>query len=573
MMWESVSVPVRILGLGAGRIWQRLLSLAEAGPLARWRLPAPTPDRLVLAPQDIRTADPTHATDIYAGIFAFSGHIVETGGRTPFEVAPASDDWARALHGFAWLRHLRAADSVLTRSNARALVDDWIRLGLAPRIAFEPETMARRVLSWLTQSPLILEDADAGFYRRFVKSLARHVRRLRGRMRWAPDGYPRLLAAIAVAEAGLALSGQARLLRQGTRRLETELKRQILADGGHVSRNPAVLIELLADLVPLRQAYAASGTPPPASLVAAIERMMPMLRFFRHRDGALAHFNGMGATPFDLVAALLAGESRRTRPVEAAAASGYQRLDAGRTTILMDTGPPPPVAVSGRAHAGCLAFEMSSGNARLIVNCGVADGEEWRRLARTTAAHSTVTIAEASSARILSGGRLARWLGNPIIAGPRDVPVARADEPDGIVVSASHDGYVPGYGYRHERSIRLAADGFRVDGEDRLVLLRRRGPRARADRFAVRFHLHPGVQAAREGAEILLHVPGGDTWRFGADGLEPALEESVYLCDVLGRRRTQQMVLAGRARANPVVRWRLSREARRPRAETAEPEG
>ena len=33
-----------------------------------------------------------------------------------------------ALLGFGWLRHLRAADSTITRANARALVDDWIGL-------------------------------------------------------------------------------------------------------------------------------------------------------------------------------------------------------------------------------------------------------------------------------------------------------------------------------------------------------------------------------------------------------------------------------------------------------------
>ena len=42
-----------------------------------------------------------------------------------------------------------------------------------------------------------------------------------------------------------------------------ELRSQILPDGGHVSRNPGALIELLADLLPLRQLFSTRNLQPP----------------------------------------------------------------------------------------------------------------------------------------------------------------------------------------------------------------------------------------------------------------------------------------------------------------------
>ena len=42
--------------------------------------------------------------------------------------------------------------------------------------------------------------------------------------------------------------------------LADEIDEQILPDGGHASRNPRVLIDLLTDLLPLRQIYAARGS-------------------------------------------------------------------------------------------------------------------------------------------------------------------------------------------------------------------------------------------------------------------------------------------------------------------------
>ena len=85
------------------------------------------------------------------------------------------------LFGFGWLRHLRAADSGITRANARALVDEWIiAAGLAGMpLAWRPDVLARRIMSWLSQAPLILHDADVRFYRRFMRSLTRQVRYLR----------------------------------------------------------------------------------------------------------------------------------------------------------------------------------------------------------------------------------------------------------------------------------------------------------------------------------------------------------------------------------------------------------
>ena len=92
----------------------------------RWSFIPRKADRLVIAPQDLRTADGTRASEIYAGRFAFAGKVVICDGRSPFEIAPPSEEWAAALLGFGWLRHLRAAESGITRANARALVDEWI---------------------------------------------------------------------------------------------------------------------------------------------------------------------------------------------------------------------------------------------------------------------------------------------------------------------------------------------------------------------------------------------------------------------------------------------------------------
>jgi len=561
----------RLMGLALGELARRARSVA-AGSLRALLQPIgrQTPSRLIIAPQDLRTTDPTVAGDIYAGYFTFAGRVVQAQGRSPFDAEPPSRAWAEQLYSFGWLRHLRAADSALARANARALVDDFLAGGHDRRgLAAEPAIVARRLIAFLTQSPLLLEGADHAFYRRLMKALGRSVAQLQRALAGGARGQERLTAAIALAYAGLCLDGYSRLQRSASRTLAEELSRQILPDGGHISRNPRVLIDLLTDLLPLRQTYAARSVEPPAPLLRAIDRMMPMLRLFRHGDGSIALFNGMGGTAPDLIATLLVYDDARAQGMEHAPHSGYERLQAGHTVVIADTGRPPPAAFSGEAHAGCLSFELTAGASRIVVNCGAPRGTGQVPVAtRSTAAHSTATVHDASSCHFAGAGddlslgsRLGRWIGAPILSGPQDVQVSRKTENGDVILVASHDGYVRRFGIVHERRWRLSANGEQLTGEDIFSLI---DPTPGMTDVAIRFHLHPSVRASRlqSGQAVMLLLPDGEAWTFEAEQVPLAIEESVFFAAPDGTRRTEQIVLSIDAADTHAVRWSFQRIGR-----------
>ena len=561
MMRVSVAERFGLSVLIGRRAFRSLLGQINASPLIRWHFGSAKTDRVVIAPQDLRTTDATRASEIYAGRFAFAGKVVVCDRRSPFEVTPPSDEWAVMLLSFAWLRHLRAADSAISRANARSLIDEWINLqgGWHP-LGWRSDILARRVLCWLSQAPFVLQDADARFYRRFIRSLSRQVRYLRRTLKDSRDGLPRLQAVMALTCAALCIQGQSGHLRGSARRLTDELRRQILPDGGHISRNPGTLIDMLADLLPLRQLFAARQLQPPPAVNNAIDRMMPMLRFFRHGDGNFAQFNGMGPTPVDLLATVLAYDDARGSPVANAPHSGYQRITAGEAVLLMDTGRPPPVALSQDAHAGCLSFELSWRHSRVVVNCGLpaVNKDNWRQVARATAAHSTVTLNDKSSCRFMETGSFRKLLfGVPIVAGPHKVTAERGTQ-DGEWLRASHDGYGPEFGVIHRRAIRLSGDGDQLDGEDDFLPATGEAIPPRApDEYAIRFHLHPAVKANRlsDGHGVLLLLPDKELWTFSTFGDVAEIEESVFLASNDGPRRAVQIVIYGNARAKPTVRW------------------
>jgi uncharacterized heparinase superfamily protein len=556
----------RQLRFAASAMRRALAYRLHASLLYRWRYLGPVPERLQIAPIDLRTADPTVAEEIYAGRWVFGGEGIDVEGFSVFEAEAPNEEWARELHAFGWLRHLRASDLARARPKARGLVDEWIRSSRRhDAVAWAPDVVARRLCAWLSQAPLLLEGCDYAFYRRFIRSLARQVRHLRRVAYDGPPGLPRLKVMIALAAAALSMSEQSRFVKQAARRLDLELVSQVLPDGGHVSRNPTAILEALTDLLPLRQAFATHGTQPSRVLISAIDRMMPMLRFFRQGDGGFAHFNGVGDTRSDQLATVLAYDDVRANLPTKAPHSGYHRLQADGTVVVVDAGPPPPIDFSLEAHAGCLSFEMSVGAQRLIINCGTAAPANisLRRLARTTAAHSTVTINDTSSCRFLTRTRLGDWLGEAIVDGPVRIEASRKRLEDATDLILSHDGYVERYRLLHRRRLVLTDAGDHLEGVDMFVLPDGSPAKSGKDAFALRFHLHPNVRASLAGDErgARLDLPDGERWEFATDALAIAIEESILLSDTRGNRRATQLVVYGRVQQTPAVSWHLYRTA------------
>ena len=148
--------------------------------------------------------------------------------------------------------------------------------------------------------------------------------------------------------------------------------------------------------------------------------------------------------------------------------------------------------------------------------------------------------------------------GSPMLGGPSNVAATREDRADGIVLRAAHDGYADRYGILHERTILLAADGARFEGEDMFLAADGSAQvRGSEDRYAVRFHLHPSIKATRltDGHGVMLMTANKEVWTFTAPDARVELEDSVYLAGSNGPRRTAQVVIRGNAGTTPRVLW------------------
>ncbi len=566
MASNTMSERMRLAAMAATHAGRAAIKTVIGSAPMRWVAGPPAAHTLLLIPQDLRTADPSLSAEMYDGYFGLAGAVAPIGSQSPFAVRPPSQPWLRELHAFSWLRHLHAAQDDVARDRARALIRDWLNLGTnTPDLTWETDIAARRLIASLSHAGFILEQADADFYDDFMSGLTRQLHSLSLSGRDEGQNVARLRAMIAMTLSSLCVAEFEPHLASYTPALASELDRQILPDGAHVSRNPGAIMDILLDLLPLRQCFVSRSIDVPDALSEAVDRMMPMVRFLRLSTGALARFNGMTATQVDQIASILAYDEARGATENLIVKAGFARLAKGNTVVIADVGEPPPLSASEGACAGCLSFEFSSGDSEIVVNCGAPGDEhsEWHIVSRATAAHSTLTVNDASSSRLIKRQLLQPPREIYLLSNPKTVRSEIAIGGGHVSLRCAHDGYRDRFGLLHQRVLRLADDGDRLDGIDQL--LDPRGGTAShvmADStFAVRFHLHPRVKVSllpdERGAALML--PSGERWQFSAKGAMLEIEESIFLADPIFRRRCLQIVLTGPCYPLPTVEWSFTK--------------
>lgn len=555
------------------RAWRGLLAAASeewrATPFYKMMLRGADPDRIEHWGRDIRVGDFARGMDIVRGQWRIASEKLPGMHPTPWSAAPPSLHFAARLHAFAWLRDV-ASVGVSGQEAATVLIESWVE-GFGKDFhaaAWAPELVAERLCAWLCHGRPAFEAGDPARRPELLRSLARQARHLQLAVQDLREPLGRIKAGVALVLAGVSgMPEGERLREEGEEALEEACASQFFSDGGHQSRSPAALLDAYCDLVTADDALVRRGIETPRLIRDALPRAAAVLRLFRMSDGRLYAANGGGEGSVETLAAALR-EAPDTRGFSFATQSAYQRLAAGDVVLLMDVGGAPSPAYGERAHAGALAFELSCGPDRLIVNVGSSPEllPDWRAAGRATNGHSTLVIDDALSATFAQR-RNGRGAAHPIgpVVGHR-----RTEEDDGVLIDAHHDGYRAQYGYLHRRRVFLSSDGRQMWGQDAAAppLGGARGA-LRPAPFAVRFHLHPAVRAERTDIhQVTLTPPNGPAWNFVTDARRMEIEASIHLSADSGPQRTRQIVLYGvtdpaaaEDKSPNLVKWKLARVA------------
>ena len=542
----------------AGMAASRTSSAGSLGNrFAVWRAGLARPAQAFLSQPEPRTIGLfARGRQLVAGNFLFAGKLVEAPGTAIWDVAAPDPAFATEIQGFVWLDDLAALGDAAARKRAQDWTYGWIaRFGRGRGAGWTPELTGRRLIRWINHATLILQGQDRAGSETYFRALTVQTHFLARRWMRAAPGLARFEALTGLIVAGLALEGKAGLVRGAVQALARDCQREVDAGGGIPTRNPEDLLEVLTLLNWAVQALAEAGRDVPVELTTAVGRIVPTLRALRHADGGLARFHGGGRGLEGRLDQALAVSGVRGGPVAGVPAMGLVRLASGRSTVIVDAAAPPDGAAGENAHASTLAFELTSGRRPVIVSCGSGRpfGEDWALAGRATASHSTLSLEGSSSSRLGKGGA-------EFASRAQVIAMQQAQDHGGVHLSAAHGGWVASHGLTHARILTLDVQGRRLTGTDlleargaadrkRLSSVLARRPEGVA--FAVRFHLHPDVDATLDmgGTAVSLALKSGEIWVFRHDGAGIlGLEPSAYLeKGRLQPRATKQIVLSALA--------------------------
>lgn len=545
-------------GLSLGdRIANQITRLTWRTPLHAFRLKGRFPLKLLGVPEDPVPGDTRAGTAIRAG------HFLHRGLRLPlatldFTALGVAPSFADHIHSFAWLRDLAATG---TRADGAAIAEAIVRQWLAvhgetvSEPAWKADNTGWRILFWAAHAPLILSSSDLVYRSAVLNHLARAARHLDRVADKTRPGVEQMVAWIGVVAASLLMPGGEPRQVFGEAGLRKVIETSFYADGGNIARSPQAQLDAIMALSMLARIYDMRRIDLPPFLHEVLARAVPALLGIVHSDGGMGSWQGSGATPAETIAAIVAASGVRTRPLKQARDWGYQRLVANKVVLLADAAPPPIARVTEAGCASTLAFELSDGAERIVVNCGGAAltgatiPAELARGLRTTAAHSTLVVADSNSTAILPNGSLGK--------GVTEVELDRHETPQGSRLEMSHDGYARRHGLIHRRLLILSPNGRELRGEDMLLPAPR--SRRKGDKhFALRFHLGRNISASLTADRLgaLLRIAGGPLWQFRASEGTLAVEESLWV-DGEGRPHpTEQLVVTGSAPAGGVsIGW------------------
>jgi uncharacterized heparinase superfamily protein len=417
--------------------------------------------------------------------------------------------WLYNLH---YLDDLALPDTEIDETQ-QAAFDRWITENPPPAgIGWQPYPLSMRIVNAVKWRGRRGATCSA-----WAASLAQQARALRLQVEHHVLANHLFANGKALAFAGAFFTGpEADLwLAEAATLLARETEEQFLPDGGHFERSPMYHCLLLWDVCDLLELARCTGLEPLAKLAPRWKRVLDhglhWLASMAHPDGGIPFFNDaafdVAPTPAQLsdyagrFLALDRGGRQPTPILSLLAESGFAAADLGDgCKLLADIGSIGPDYQPGHAHAETLAFELSIRGQRVFVNSGTSTYEPGpeRLFERSTAAHNTVEVAGRDSSEVWAAFRVGRRA--------RVFDLQTSEGPDGVEITASHDGY------RHlpERPVH------------RRTLHARLGAVSVADEVSspslpavARFHLHPAVEI---GEGSTLQLPDRTVIHWSAEG-------------------------------------------------------
>ncbi len=473
-----------------------------------------------------------------------------------FRISFLKNKERRSIHNFLWL-------NLVDRKNKleiiQRIIEEWIlKYQNYKKNVWSENLISIRIISWISNADLILNNTQKNFNQIFYKSLVRQITFVKKNLKSISDDNLKISHISALILSGLVFREYYNNYKQGLKELENFIEYTFDKSGFPKNRNFENLVTYLQYFILVKEWMKSGQETVPENLEEIIEKNLVCLNSLDNPLKKLPLFNG--STEKNLENFLEYLHKLNYLPKKNLKSVGQiQIVKNKKSTLYFDSGSPPLQTLSKDYQSGPLSFEYSNDNNKIITNCGYGKkiSKKIQLLSKFTSAQSTLCIDNTSVVNFKKNSLINRAYGSTINNSFKIIDVDRIEDKSSIKLSATHNAYLDKFGYLHKRTIKFLKKNSDIEGSD--YLIKKNGSTNVG--FSIRFHLYPGINTVQtvSGKSILLQVNKNKSWIFSSENQQISIEKSLFL----GGSKTQNnqcIVIYGSTDDEDVnINWKLKK--------------
>jgi len=432
------------------------------------------------------------------------------------------------LNSFFWLNLInRKNDSLIIQKIISIWIEDNNRYN---KKNWQNLNISKRILAWILNADIILNNADKYFKQIFFNSIITQVNHLKNNLNYKNNPIAKIEIISAIILSGLVFKKYNKNFEFGIKELKVVVEDYFDKDGCPVSRNIYDLVQSSKFLILIKECCKDAQEFLPDYLDDVVNKLVECLYSIQTPNHRNPLFNGASEFKMNTYIEYLKGLEYKTENKKNTINQIY--ISRGKKFLLFfDIGSPPRKENSSSYQSGPLSFEYFIDNYKIITNCGFGNkiSKKAELISKLTSAQSTLCLNDSSVTKFERNYLINSVFGSSIVKSFKVFDFNTDEDTDSVSVSAKHNAYKDSFNYIHERKIKINKKNGNLLGLD--ILITEYSNKESKNNYSIRFHLYPGINAVQTMGKnsVLIQMEKNRSLLFTADSEYVSLEKSIFL--------------------------------------------
>ena len=432
------------------------------------------------------------------------------------------------LNSFFWL-------NLINRKNDGLIIQKIITIWIKNNKKYNKKNWqhlraSKRVLAWILNSDIILNNADNYFKQLFFDSIISQVNHLKNNLNFESNPVIKIEIISAIILSGLAFREYNKNYDLGIKKLKNIIENFFDNDGFPINRNIYDLVQCSKFLVLIKECCKDAQAYIPDYLEDIVDKLVTCVCSIKTPTHKNPLFNGACEFKINPYIKYLAGLEYKIENTKNNI-NQIQILKGKKFLLFFDVGSPPKKENSRNYQSGPLSFEYFVDNHKIITNCGFGNkiSKKAELISRLTSAQSTLCLNDTSVIKKKKNSLINNIFGTSTISSFKVFDFNFSEDINSTSVSAKHDAYKNNFNYLCKRVIKINKKSGNLWGEDNLIS--ENNDKELVVNYSIRFHLYPGINAVQTIGKnsVLIQIEKNKSLVFTSSGQNISLEKSIFL--------------------------------------------